>query len=47
MNTLQNAFSPEDFRKKGHALIDLLANHLAEGAAKNRPTIPWQEPEAA
>ena len=47
MNTLQNAFSPEDFRKKGHALIDLLANHLAEGTAKNRPTIPWQEPEAA
>ena len=46
-NLLQNAFSAEDFRKQGHALVDMLANHLAEGAAKERKTIPWQEPDDA
>ena len=44
---LQNAFSAEDFRKQGHDLVDMLANHLAEGAAKERKTIPWQEPDDA
>jgi L-2,4-diaminobutyrate decarboxylase len=44
---LTAAYSPEDFRKRGHLLIDLLADHLKEklggGAEK---TIDWKLPEA-
>ncbi len=41
---LKQAFSPDDFRRFGHELIDLLANHLAHVEAGNGKTIPWQEP---
>ncbi|MCJ7465164.1 MAG: aminotransferase class I/II-fold pyridoxal phosphate-dependent enzyme [Maribacter sp.] len=44
---LTAAYSPEDFRKRGHLLIDVLADHLKEklsgGAEK---TIDWKLPEA-
>lgn len=41
---LKQAFSPDDFRRFGHELIDLLANHLTHVEAGNGKTIPWQEP---
>ncbi len=42
--SLAAAFDPERFRARGHALVDLLADHLAGIAA--RPVLAWLEPEA-
>lgn len=45
-NLLQHAFDPGRFRKQGHDLIDLLANHLeASLNRKNEQVIQWKEPE--
>ncbi|HEY0896587.1 MAG TPA: pyridoxal-dependent decarboxylase, partial [Sphingobacteriaceae bacterium] len=44
---LEQAFSVEDFRKKGHEVIDLLAEYL-DNAITNRNddlVIPWQTPD--
>ncbi|HEY1007216.1 MAG TPA: pyridoxal-dependent decarboxylase [Sphingobacteriaceae bacterium] len=44
---LVNAFSVEDFRKKGHEVIDLLADYL-DNVTTNRHddrVIPWRSPE--
>ena len=43
---LKAAYSPEDFRKRGHELIDELANHLeAQMHRHSTPTLDWHIPE--
>lgn len=45
MNTkLQQAYDPEHFRKHGHELIDLLADHLHQNISGNKKVITWKEP---
>lgn len=46
MTTLQQAFSPDSFRKNAHTLVDLLADYL-ESAQNQTLTsvIPYQEPD--
>lgn len=46
MNTLlTEAYSAEVFRRQGHALIDLLADHLAAAQAGSGPVLDYQSPE--
>ena len=47
MTILDKAFSAEDFRQQGHALIDMMADYLAETpqANDNEQVIPWESPE--
>lgn len=43
---LQKAYSPEDFRKRGHQLIDQLADHLnAQIHVEETATLDWHIPE--
>ncbi len=43
---LKKAYSPEDFRARGHRLIDQLADHLADNTSgKSEKTIAWNLPE--
>ncbi len=42
---LQQAYSPDTFRQQGHALIDLLANHLERAQAGTQPTIHYAGPD--
>lgn len=42
--TLQDAFNPENFRKLGHEIIDLLANHLTNSINGDNKVIDWKEP---
>jgi len=45
-NLLKSAFSPEDFRKRGHQLIDQLADHLKGNLdGESEKTIEWNIPE--
>ncbi|MEM9919510.1 MAG: aminotransferase class I/II-fold pyridoxal phosphate-dependent enzyme [Bacteroidota bacterium] len=45
---LNTAYDPEAFRRAGHALIDLLADHMGQMATRpEQPVIDWQQPEAA
>ncbi|HMQ48843.1 MAG TPA: aminotransferase class I/II-fold pyridoxal phosphate-dependent enzyme [Saprospiraceae bacterium] len=45
---LQAAYHPENFRKTGHQLIDLLANHLEHVQSGQRPkTIYFDRPDGA
>src|SRR6476619_6228496 len=39
-----NDFDPERFRQEGHAIIDLLAEHLKRAHARQMPVLPWVEP---
>ncbi|MEM6725738.1 MAG: aminotransferase class I/II-fold pyridoxal phosphate-dependent enzyme [Bacteroidota bacterium] len=41
---LKAAYDPSAFRKAGHALIDLLADHLSALQEGTIPTNPWQHP---
>jgi L-2,4-diaminobutyrate decarboxylase len=44
-DALREAFDPEAFRARGHALIDQLADHLAASLARpDAPVLPWAEP---
>ncbi len=45
MNLIEKAFSASDFRRQGHELIDLLANHLE--TITDDKVFPWQEPADA
>jgi L-2,4-diaminobutyrate decarboxylase len=40
-------FSPEGFRTSGHALIDLLADYLADSLQGNGPVLDWEPPQQA
>jgi L-2,4-diaminobutyrate decarboxylase len=42
---LKAAFDPEQFRKSGHALIDQLADFLANNVTGRGPTIQYKEPD--
>lgn len=42
--TLQDAYNPENFRKLGHEIIDLLANHLDNSINGQIKVIDWKEP---
>lgn len=45
-NLLKIAYSPEDFRKRGHQLIDQLAAHLEQTVnEKSKKVIQWNLPE--
>ena len=45
-NLLKAAYSPEDFRKRGHQLIDQLADHLeSQIHNENTTTLDWHIPE--
>ncbi len=45
-NILKEVYSPETFREQGHALIDVLANHLTNSLhEKNTRVIQWNSPE--
>ena len=39
------AYSPETFRRQAHALVDLLADHLARAEAGTDPVLPYTEPD--
>lgn len=45
---LNKAYNTADFRKKGHALIDMMADYLAEATSDSEDiqAIPWQSPDA-
>ncbi len=43
---LEKVYSPEDFKKNGHELIDLLSNHINQVFDKNLgKVIDWKEPD--
>ncbi len=44
---LDQAYSPDAFRQQGHALIDLLADHLQRAQTGTQPTINYVEPDKA
>lgn len=41
------AYDPERFRATGHAIVDLLADHLARTSRREGAVLPWRDPEAA
>lgn len=46
MNTLLNdAYSAEAFRQQGHALVDLLADHLSRAATGEQAVLSYMEPD--
>lgn len=45
--TIEDMFSPEQFRHSGHALIDLLAEHLAANLSGKSKVLDWRNPTAA
>ena len=42
-----DAYDPERFRTAGHAVVDLLADHLAKMARREGPVLPWRLPDDA
>lgn len=48
MTNLQQAFSPVDFRKNAHNLVDILADYLESAQNQTiKDVIPYQEPDEA
>ncbi|HET6343712.1 MAG TPA: pyridoxal-dependent decarboxylase, partial [Myxococcota bacterium] len=46
-DTFAEAFSPETFRAQGHAVVDLLADHLARAQTPGAvPVLPSTPPDA-
>ena len=44
---LRKAFDPEEFRREGHRVVDILADHLAASNPAGRAKVlPFEEPEA-
>lgn len=45
MKSTPSPFSPEDFRKEGHILVDTLSDYLKDAlSGKEMPVLPWNEP---
>src|SRR5262245_51646138 len=44
---LISAFDPETFRAQARAVVDLLADHLAEANARAIPVLPYRDPGEA
>ncbi|GAB2595638.1 pyridoxal phosphate-dependent decarboxylase family protein [Spirosoma areae] len=42
---LTAAYSPETFRQQGHALVDLLANHLVQAQSGTTPVLAYTPPD--
>ncbi len=42
---MKHIYNSETFRKSGHELIDLLADHLATAQQGNIPVLPWETPD--
>lgn len=42
---MKDAFDAERFRAEGHAVVDLLADHLRAARARQVPVLPWTEPD--
>jgi L-2,4-diaminobutyrate decarboxylase len=43
---IPDPFNPEDFRKKGHSLVDILSDYLSDAlSGKEMPVLPWNEPD--
>lgn len=47
MMTPERMFDPMTFRRIGHTVIDLLAEHLAQSLAGQGPVLDWAAPDAA
>ena len=46
MTSLETLYSPDNFRRQAHELVDILADYLAEAQKETLKTvIPWTEPE--
>jgi L-2,4-diaminobutyrate decarboxylase len=40
-------FDPEDFRKEGHTLVDILSDYLGDAlSGKTMPVLPWNDPDS-
>ena len=45
---LESAYSISQFRRSGHQMVDMLADHLENSVAgKNPQSLPWLDPEKA
>jgi L-2,4-diaminobutyrate decarboxylase len=44
---LRSAFDPDEFRRLGRQVVDLLAEHLAACHERRIPVLPWRDPEAS
>ena len=43
---LKRAYDPEEFRRMGHQLVDILADHLGRCLTQEEPLVlPWQPPQ--
>ncbi len=44
---IPSPFNPEDFRKDGHALVDILSDYLEVAlTGKDMPVLPWNDPDS-
>ncbi|MCI4667507.1 MAG: pyridoxal-dependent decarboxylase [Bacteroidia bacterium] len=44
-HSLEKAYQPEEFRRVGHQLIDLISDQLSQASRKEIPVIPYRSPE--
>jgi L-2,4-diaminobutyrate decarboxylase len=45
-SAIPSPFNPEEFRKQGHRLVDILSDYLHDALSGSKmPVLPWNEPE--